>query len=391
MPGIPSIAGLRDSNELSPVGLLNLPSGVALASSLIASEATQSTGSTSNALLDLLFIADEGDHAIRVVDLSTGQLSTFAGSTTRTNNIDGLGTAAGIHSPHALTIDASNTYLYVTSRSHKLIRRISLASRQVDTLTLRGFQFSDLTHILVHPHSPHRLYLTDFGYRQVSQWQVDLADPKRQVVLLLFAASTTAIFWVNTHTLTFGALAGIHGVAGTNDSPSALFSMIQALAVRSAANGVYVGDECRIRTIAIDARLAVDSASVTTIGGVSGDCTGVDGGVGAARFGSLVSIMPVGDSILYLAAFIGGGATCSVIQSVPGFLDGIGARAQFMQPTHAIIDTNDANRLDVADETAPAVRLLDLRTQEVTTIVTFDRTAMMPSKLSSITMRHNEV
>ena len=68
-----------------------------------------------------VFIADTYNHKIKMLDPSTGKVSTFA---------------TGFYEPGGLSI-AGNT-LFVADTNNHAIRTVDLASRKVDTLTIQG-------------------------------------------------------------------------------------------------------------------------------------------------------------------------------------------------------------------------------------------------------------
>ena len=68
-----------------------------------------------------MFIADTYNHKIKVLDPSTGAVSTFA---------------TGFDEPGGLSI-AGNT-LFVADTNNHAIRTVDLSTRKVDTLTIQG-------------------------------------------------------------------------------------------------------------------------------------------------------------------------------------------------------------------------------------------------------------
>jgi hypothetical protein len=84
-----------------------------------------------------LYVADNGNHTIRQVAISTGAVTTFAGSSAG-GNVDNTGTAASFSSPIRICTDGTN--LYVTDSGNYNVRQIVLASAAVTTVAGSGAQ-----------------------------------------------------------------------------------------------------------------------------------------------------------------------------------------------------------------------------------------------------------
>ena len=92
-----------------------------------------------------LYVCDTGNNAIRQVDMTTGIISTLAGSPIGAlGTADGVGTAARFNAPCALVY--AGGALYVADSSNNAIRRIDIATKTVTTfagsagLLTAGFQ-----------------------------------------------------------------------------------------------------------------------------------------------------------------------------------------------------------------------------------------------------------
>jgi hypothetical protein len=79
------------------------------------------------------YVADTFNNNIRAI--KGGNVSTLAGSTTGgIGSADGTGSAALFSSPTALAIDATATFLYVADTNNATVRRITIATGEVDTI-----------------------------------------------------------------------------------------------------------------------------------------------------------------------------------------------------------------------------------------------------------------
>jgi sugar lactone lactonase YvrE len=87
-----------------------------------------------------LYLADTGNHRIRVILAATGEIVTLAGNGTQGFSGDnGLATAASIDSPTGLAVDAADNLYLADTHNHR-IRRIAAATGLITTLAGTGIQ-----------------------------------------------------------------------------------------------------------------------------------------------------------------------------------------------------------------------------------------------------------
>ena len=77
-----------------------------------------------------LYVADTDNHRIRKIVISTGIVTTLAGSSS--GSTDATGTSASFNNPSGITTDGTN--LYVTDYSNHRIRKIVIDNGTVTTL-----------------------------------------------------------------------------------------------------------------------------------------------------------------------------------------------------------------------------------------------------------------
>src|SRR5512143_4271672 len=80
-----------------------------------------------------LYVADTGNNTIRKIDIASGLVSTLTGSAGLPGSTDGTGTAATFHTPYGIATDG--TSLFVADTGNSTIRKIDIASGLVSTLT----------------------------------------------------------------------------------------------------------------------------------------------------------------------------------------------------------------------------------------------------------------
>ena len=82
-----------------------------------------------------LYVTDGSNHKIRKIVISTGAVTTLAGSGS-SGSQDGTGTAASINNPRGITI--VGTYLYVGDYVNHKIRKINLRGTQTADVALHN-------------------------------------------------------------------------------------------------------------------------------------------------------------------------------------------------------------------------------------------------------------
>ncbi|WP_145928759.1 hypothetical protein OH491_18525 [Termitidicoccus mucosus] len=73
-----------------------------------------------------LYVADTGNHTIRVIDTASGAVSTLAGVPGQPGYAEGTGASARFHTPEAITTDTAGN-LYVADGGNEIIRKITPA------------------------------------------------------------------------------------------------------------------------------------------------------------------------------------------------------------------------------------------------------------------------
>ena len=81
---------------------------------------------------NFLYLADLGNHTIRKINVTTGVVTTFAGQAGTSGAVDAAGTSASFKNPAGITTDG--TFLYATDKSNHTIRKIEISTGVVSTL-----------------------------------------------------------------------------------------------------------------------------------------------------------------------------------------------------------------------------------------------------------------
>lgn len=217
-----------------------------------------------------LYIADTGNHTLRKVVITTGVVTTIAGSGISGAD-EGIGAAASFNRPVGIATDGINLYV-ADSLNHK-IRKVVIATGEVTTLAGSGAAgYADGTGTSAEFNTPNGitldgtyLYITDYGNHNIRN--VEIA------------------------TGTVGTLAG-SWIAGADDGVGTAASFSSPAGITTDGTNLYVADvgNHKVRMVVIE------TGEVTTIAG-SGTAGAVDGTGMAASFNLPFGITYQGTSL----------------------------------------------------------------------------------------------
>jgi DNA-binding beta-propeller fold protein YncE len=87
----------------------------------------------------LLYLADELNNRVRKVDIATGIVTTFAGSSSSGSTGDsGAATSATLYQPSALLLDKTNSRLYIADEGNNKVRVVSTSTLIITTFAGGG-------------------------------------------------------------------------------------------------------------------------------------------------------------------------------------------------------------------------------------------------------------
>lgn len=280
----------------------------------------------------LLYVADSGNHLIRVIATANGTVDTLAGRVGVSGDDDGPGAAASFESPLGVAVAADA--IYVTDLGNT-VRKITLA-REVSTFAGTAGEEG-----------------SDDGSAAAARF--------RSPSGIAYAAGTLYVADTANHTIRLinetgevSTLAGKAAVTGTYDGTgaAALFNQPAGLAIDSAGT-IYVAD---VENHAI--RKVTPAGEVSLLAGLPGTSGPVDGAPSTARFKTPFGVALGADGTLYVAD-TGNNAIRKVTPSgevftlagTPGAsaaaTDGTGPDAGFNSPLGLALDA--AGNVYVAD------------------------------------------
>ena len=161
-----------------------------------------------------MYISDSENHKIKKIDMSTGVVSTFAGSTG--GFTDALATAAQFDTPAGLVFDANNN-LYVADSENQSIRKIDTAGN-VTTVAENGVNSNVIG--------------SELGDMEIYQSEIYFADKTNHSIKKLNLSSSTVTTVAGT---------GVSGDALGNPLTTAQFTNPEGIAIDSDGD-IYISD-----------------------------------------------------------------------------------------------------------------------------------------------------
>ena len=296
-----------------------------------------------------LYVADTNNQTIRKIVISTGVVTTLAGTAGAVGTTNSTGAAARFNYPNGITIDGSN--LYVADTANHVIRQIVISTGAVTTFagTLAS---ADGTGAAASFNSP---------------WQITTNGTN------LYVADTTShvIRQIVIATGAVTTVAGSAGVSGSTDATGAAASFNSPTGITTDGINLYVSDggNHNIRQIVIA------TGVVTTLAGTTGSSGSVDGTGAAALFATPRSITTDGTNLYVADSYnsnirkiviaTGVVTTLAGTAGSNGSTDGTGAAALFNYPQGI---TTDGTNLYVADTDNCTIRKIVISTRVVTTL-----------------------
>lgn len=224
-----------------------------------------------------LFVADSRNHAIRKVELRTGEVTNLAGRAGESGSADGTGAAARFRHPFGIATDGKN--LYVTDMDNHTIRKIVITTGAVTTLAgsagSKGSadgkgsaaRFDDPAGIAIDGRA---LYVADHANNTIRK------------VAIRTAAVTT--------------LAGSAGESGSANGTGAAARFNEPIGIATDGRNLYVAERGN-HTIR---KIAIRTGEVTTLAGSAGEYGFKDGIGSGARFSGPLGVAIHGN-VLYVA------------------------------------------------------------------------------------------
>ena len=292
-----------------------------------------------------LYVADTYNHTIRKIVISSAVVTTLAGCAASSGSTDGAGTAARFYHPRGITSDGSN--LYVADSENDTIRKIIISTGAVTTLAgTAGLSGS-----------------TD-GAGAAARFRLPFGITCDGANLYVADASNYTIRKIVISTGAVTTLAGSAGLSGSTDATGAAARFNFPSGITNDGSNLYVADTDN-HTIR---KIVISSGAVTTLAGSAGSSGSTDATGAAARFNGPYGITSDGSN-LYVAdtsnhtirkIVISSGVVTTLAGTAlsSGSTDGTGTAARFDGPSSIIYDSVN-NKLFVADTGNNCIRKLE--------------------------------
>lgn len=341
-----------------------------------------------------LYVSDSGNNTIRTVNISTGVVTTLAGTVGSPGSANGIGSSARFSYPTGIATDGTN--IYVADSINNTIRQIVIVSQAVSTLAGSGAPgLVDGVGSAASFSSPNgittdgtNLYLTDSGNSAIRKIVIasgvvsTLVEPSSNSFITpagittdgtnLFIADTAlnVVRRVVIATQAVSTLAG-DGAGGT---PGSIDAIGGAARFDAPAGMTISGSDLYITDSGsnIIRKLVLSTAAVTTMAGTPGSADGTGASAGfkspydICTDSTNLYVADAGSSTIRKIAIASGTVTTlSGTADVAGTTDGIGAAARFNFPSSI---TTDGTSLYVADTGNHTIRKIVIATGEVSTL-----------------------
>lgn len=356
-----------------------------------------------------LYVADYSNHAIRKVEIASGVVTTLAGTLStpptygQVNTATGPGSDAKFYYPYSTATDGS--VVYVADHSNGVIRRIQIATGQVETVIPYGTRRDGALNYAVMGHSTgvaldgSTLYFSEFynhGIRKIdfSTNMVSTIAGAAAVTGYVNATGTDARFnstygVASDGTYVYSTDWGSHAIRKTSLATGEVTTFVGST-TGAAATVDDIGTNARLhypRGLATDGaylyfteyytclirKVSLATAQVSTVAGSGCNSTSVDGPSQLARFWNPDRIATDGTSLFVTENHVvrkvdiatGEVTTLAGLAGTAGVTDGVGSGALLSSPNGI---TTDGTSVFVGEWGSCRIRKIDPVTRAVITL-----------------------
>lgn len=353
-----------------------------------------------------LFVTDSGNHTIRKIVITTGVVTTIAGSAGNLGSSDGNGKNARFYSPTGIISDGAN--LFVSERNNHTIRKIVIASGEVTTIagTARAIGSNDGRGAAARFYAPYsittdgtNLFVADThnnSIRKIELVPSSSTSSSSSSALVVSSSSSSSSLLVSSSSLSSSESSSSSSSELASSSASSVIVVIPASSssssISTATSSSSSSELVSSSSLSSSAPASSSSSSspgllggaiqgnalnptmVTTFAGVGVSGSNDDAGVDAS-FNTPNSVTTDGTNLFVvdrnnhtirkIVIATGVVTTFAGTAGVSGSNDGTGTAAQFYLPRGI---TTDGTNLFVVDTLNQTIRKIVIATAEVTTL-----------------------
>jgi sugar lactone lactonase YvrE len=298
-----------------------------------------------------VYVADTYNHTIRQIVIATGAVTTLAGTAGVSGSTDGTGAAAGFNLPYGVATDGTN--LFVADTENHTIRKVVIATGAVTTPagTAGAFGSADGTGADARFRRPYGIARNGTDLYVADNYNHTI----RKVAIATGAVTTPA---------------GTAGATGSADGTGADARFVYPCGIAADGANVYLADgNSAIR------KMGIATGTVATLAGPLGSIGSADGTGSVARYYYPYGITTDGTNLFVadssnhtirkIVIDTGAVTTFAGAAGVSGSADGTGAAARFSS-SYGV--TTDGTNLFVADTSNRTIRKVAIATGAVTTL-----------------------
>ncbi|MBU2008400.1 MAG: hypothetical protein KJ624_00900 [Chloroflexi bacterium] len=303
-----------------------------------------------------LYITEFAGNRVRRVDLATGTITTFAGGTTVPTGDGGPAMEAQLSGPYGVAVDSGN--LYIADTANNRVRRVNLAAGTITTVAGNG--------------------TSGFGGDGGPATAAQLSGPRSAALgsgnLYIADSGNNRVRRVDLATGTITTLAGNGAVgSGGDGGPATAAQLNNPIGLALGSGNLYIADSGNNRVRRVD--LATGTISIFAGSGTAG--FGGDGGPATAAQLNNPNALTLDSANLYISEGIGNrirrvdlatGTMTTFAGTGAGGFAGDGGPATAAQLNTPIGLAVDSANLYIGDSQNNRVRRVDLATGTITSL-----------------------
>lgn len=310
--------------KITPAGVVSTLAGTGTGGGTEGDALTQAEfetpmGVAVNAAGTRVAVADTANHTIRLVNTTTGQVSTFAGTFAQSGSDDGIGAAARFNRPQALAMDSAGN-IYVADTFNFTVRKVTTGGAVSTIAGTAGVQGIDGTTLGL-----------PVGLATAAEDFTGAAT-----ILYIADAANDAIRVLNLANGALDYVTGVQFTSGFADGDTTLATFRYPSGLALGGTNLFVADMLNNALRKIDLTVASPGTPTVTVAGFGTPSGTIDGTGAAARFNSPNGMAVDTNGNAYLAD-----AANNIIRMITpaGVVSTLPGAGLFRDPSDIAVDT----------------------------------------------------